>query len=105
MANQIFRGANAHRLATLRNRDESGKIPVHKLGLDWCDMEAEIAWIRQARHVLQAESHLFRARPARYWLDFAMSLVLAYTSASIFLTWPLFSWQQFVAYPFAIFWL
>jgi fatty acid desaturase len=68
-------------------------------------MNAEVAWIGQARRVLQAESHLFRARPSRYWLDFVMSITLAYTSASIFLTFPLYSWQQILAYPFALFWL
>lgn len=68
-------------------------------------MNVEMAWIRQARRVLTADAELFRARPARYWLDFTLSITLAYSSASIFLLWPSGSWQQFVAYPFAVFWL
>jgi fatty acid desaturase len=54
---------------------------------------------------LQTESHLFQARPSRYWLDFALSLVLAYSSASLFLLATLFSWQQLLAYTFSVFWL
>ncbi len=68
-------------------------------------MNVEMAWIRQARQVLQSEAHLFRVRPWRYWLDFTVSITLAYSTASIFLLWQLGSWPQFVAYPFAVFWL
>ena len=68
-------------------------------------MNIEMAWIRQARRVLTADAQLFQARPAKYWLDFTLSLTLAYSSATIFLLWPPGSWPQLVAYPFAVFWL
>ena len=68
-------------------------------------MNAEVAWISQARRVLQTESYLFQPRPKRYWSDFSLSLLLAYSAASIFLMWPLGSWPQLLAYPIAVFWL
>jgi fatty acid desaturase len=68
-------------------------------------MDVDVAWIRQARRVLQNDAQLFHVRPWRYWLDFTISLALAYSASSIFLLASFGSWQQLLAYPFAVFWL
>lgn len=69
-------------------------------------MDSTTGWISTARHVLQAsERDYFRVEPARYWLDFALSLVLAYTAGSVFLMAPLGSWWQLAAYPVTVFWI
>jgi fatty acid desaturase len=69
-------------------------------------MSAATSWVSQIKQVVQeSEVDFFRVSPVRYWFDFLLSMTLAYTAATIFLTFPLGSWQQIVAYPFAIFWL
>lgn len=63
-------------------------------------------WISTARAVLQqADVDYFKVKPARYWIDFLLSVTIAYTAGTIFLVSPLFSWQQIVAFPFTVFWL
>lgn len=67
---------------------------------------ATSSWVSTARNTLQqSEVNFFQVRPARYWWDFAFSVTLAYTAATIFLVAPSFSWPQLVAFPFAVFWL
>ena len=44
-------------------------------------------------------------RPARYWFDFALSLVLAYGAGTVYLSSPLGSWPQLVAFPITVFWV
>jgi fatty acid desaturase len=63
-------------------------------------------WVSQIKQVVQ-DSHVdyFKVKPVRYWLDFLLSASLAYTSATIYLTFPLGSWQQLVCFPIAVFWL
>ena len=69
-------------------------------------MSQDGSWIHEARNVLQ-ESNVdyFAIRPWRYWLDFLVSLVPAYGFSSVFLSAPLFSPIQCVAFPLAVFWL
>lgn len=63
-------------------------------------------WIRTAKTVMQdSEVDFFRVSPVRYWLDFLLSVTIAYTAATAFLMLPLGSWQQLACYPIAIFWL
>src|SRR6187455_500710 len=63
-------------------------------------------WISTARSVLQrSEVKFFKVKPLRYWLDFVMSVTIAYTAGTFYLESPLFSWQQIVAFPFTVFWL
>jgi len=47
----------------------------------------------------------FRVQPARYWLDFLLSLVLAYGFGGAVLMSPLGSLAQLAAYPLAVFWI
>jgi fatty acid desaturase len=69
-------------------------------------MQAEQEWISVARRtLLGADVDFFQIKPWRYWSDFAISLVLAYSLASLFLAAPLASVWQFAAFPFAVFWL
>ncbi len=69
-------------------------------------MSAATGWVSQIKQAVQeSEVDFFKVSPARYWFDFLLSMTLAYTAATIYLTFPLGSWQQIVAYPFAIFWL
>jgi fatty acid desaturase len=64
------------------------------------------AWIGEVRRTLRAEgADLFRPSPLRYWLDFAVSLVAAYSAATVYLLMPLGSWPQLLAFPIATFWL
>ncbi len=64
------------------------------------------SWIRDARRIIrQSTTDFFKVSPLRYWTDFLISLVLAYTAATIYLLAPLGSWQQLVAFPMAVFWL
>jgi fatty acid desaturase len=64
------------------------------------------SWIREARSLLQhADTDFFRVNPWRYWCDFVLSVVLAYTAIGIYVTAPPGSWIQLAAFPFAIFWL
>ena len=63
-------------------------------------------WIRDARKTIsQSDTNFFRVSPVRYWADFLLSLVFAYSAAMIYLLAPLGSWQQIVAFPIAVFWL
>ncbi len=69
-------------------------------------MPAEQEWIHTARQTLQGtEVDYFQVKPWRYWADFGLSLVLAYSTASLFLMAPLGSIWQLAAYPIAVFWL
>ena len=64
------------------------------------------SWISAARGVMQQSPvDYFRVQPAKYWLDFLMSMALAYSFASAYLMLPLGSLLQLAAYPFAVFWL
>lgn len=66
----------------------------------------EIGWIREARQAMRsADRDFFRVSPARYWLDFLVSLVAAYAAAWVYLSFPFGSWQQLIAFPLAAFWL
>jgi fatty acid desaturase len=66
----------------------------------------ESGWISDVRSTLrEAETDFFQHRSARYWIDFLMSAVLAFTAANIFLAWPILSLPQIIAFPLAIFWL
>ena len=63
-------------------------------------MSAATGWVSQIKQVVQdADADFFRVSPVRYWFDFLLSMTLAYTAATIYLTYPLGSWQQIVAYP------
>src|SRR4051794_11164207 len=63
-------------------------------------------WISTARAVLQeSDVDFFRVSPVRYWLDFLLSMVLAYGAGSVFLMAPLGSAWQYAAFPLAVFWL
>jgi fatty acid desaturase len=69
-------------------------------------MSNSTSWVSEIKQVVQeSETDFFRVKPVRYWFDFLLSVTLAYTAASIYLAYPLGSWQQIAAYPFAIFWL
>ena len=72
------------------------------------------AWIRDARSVMrESDVDFFEVKPWRFWIDFIVSVVCAYTAAIVFLQvpempWPvveMFSWQQGLALVFAVFWL
>jgi fatty acid desaturase len=64
------------------------------------------AWVRQARQAIRAaDADFFRVSPVRYWADFLLSLVAAYTAATAYLTLPFGSWPQLIAFPLAAFWL
>jgi len=79
--------------------DELGSSQVTPLG-------AGDGWIHDARRAMQAGGvDFFRPSPLRYWTDFLVSLVVAYVAAGIYLTSPLGSWPQIVAFPIAVFWL
>ena len=53
-------------------------------------MPKEQDWICAARRSLQKSGvNFFQASPAKYWTDFLLSLVLAYSAASVFLMSPL----------------
>jgi fatty acid desaturase len=69
-------------------------------------MSSSEGWIREARSALQYSStDFFAVEPWRYWKDFLLSTVLAYGAATVYLQSPPFSWQQWVAFPIAAFWL
>jgi fatty acid desaturase len=66
----------------------------------------EAGWIHDVRRAIRtAKVDLFRPSPVRYWADFIVSLVAAYVAAGVYLTSPLGSWAQLVAFPIAVFWL
>lgn len=63
-------------------------------------------WISTARSVLQqSDVNFFQVKPWRYWFDFLLSVTIAYAAGTVFLTAPLLSWPQLVAFPVAVFWL
>ena len=47
----------------------------------------------------------FHVKPHIYWTDFFVSATIAHLAASTYLTVPLFSLAQFIAFPIAVFWL
>ena len=50
----------------------------------------QASWISTARAVMQESSvNYFRVQPAKYWLDFLVSMTLAYGFASLYLMAPL----------------
>lgn len=64
------------------------------------------AWIHEARKAIRkGPINYFEVDGFKYWTDFILCVVVAYVSAGIYLAAPLFSWQQFAAFPFAAFWL
>lgn len=69
-------------------------------------MASTAGWISTARTVIQeADRDFFRVQPLRYWLDFLLSLGLAYGAGTIYLTAPLGSVWQLAAYPVTVFWI
>ena len=63
-------------------------------------------WIRDARRVIaESDTDFFKVSPLRYWTDFLLSLVFAYSAAMVYLLSPLGAWQQIIAFPIAVFWL
>jgi fatty acid desaturase len=69
-------------------------------------MERHANWIGEARALMRdADEDYFRVRPSRYWLDFGLSLALAYGFGTLFLMAPLGSWLQWLAYPLTVFWV
>ncbi len=66
----------------------------------------DVCWIRDARKAMRdAPIDFFAVKPARYWFDFLVSMVCAYTSATVFLVASLGSVYQVLAFPIAVFWL
>jgi len=67
---------------------------------------ANADWIAEARSTLhRSDVDFFKVSAGRYWIDFLVSMPLAYVAGSCFVSFPLGSWQQLLAYPFAVFWL
>ncbi len=65
-----------------------------------------VTWISQARRAVRSsETDFFRVSPSRYWIDFLVSLTVAYLAAMVYLSAPLGSWSQLIAFPIAAFWL
>ena len=63
-------------------------------------------WIADVRRAIRtADVDFFRVSPLRYWIDFLVSLTVAYLAAAVFLSAPLGSWIQLAVFPVAIFWL
>jgi len=70
------------------------------------DPQSVPAWVIDARQAIKrADVDYFEVKPYRYWVDFGVSLIIAYVSATVFLTAPLGSWLQIGAFPMSIFWL
>lgn len=67
---------------------------------------ASPGWISTTRAALARSGvNFFQVKPIRYWLDFVVSVTIAYTAGTIYLESPLFSWPQLVAFPITVFWL
>lgn len=67
---------------------------------------ADPSWIRDARKAMRdAPVDFFKVNAARYWIDFLISLVCAYSASTIFLLAELGSVIQVIAFPIAVFWL
>lgn len=63
-------------------------------------------WIHEARVAIRnGPIDFFEVRASKYWIDLVLCAVLAYTSASIYVSSPLGSLTQLIAFPFAVFWL
>ena len=63
-------------------------------------------WIRDARAVIKNSSvNFFEVQQSKYWWDLVLCTFMAYLFASLYLAFPLFSWQQCVCFPIAAFWL
>ena len=63
-------------------------------------------WITEARRSIRdADVDFFRVSPVRYWADFLLSLVVAYSAAMAYLSLPFGTWPQLLAFPVAAFWL
>ena len=72
-------------LDELTNSSDTGKVPT---------------WIRDARRVIgESDIDFFKVSPLRYWTDFLLSLVFAYSAAMVYLLSPLGAWQQIIAFP------
>ena len=79
--------------------------PVNAFG-DADPADESAPWIRQVRQAIRdADTDFFRVSAARYWIDFLVSLVAAYLAVTVYLTAPLWSWSQWIAFPIAAFWL
>lgn len=69
-------------------------------------IEKESKWIHDARQTIRnAPTNFFAVNAKRYWIDFLVSLVCAYTASTFFLLAPLGSWVQWVTFPISVFWL
>ena len=69
-------------------------------------MSADEGWIQVTRRAMQqSDVNYFRVNPTRYWLDFWLSITLAYGFGAVFLMSPLGSGWQLAAYPFTLFWI
>ena len=65
-----------------------------------------VAWIHHVRQAIRdADTDFFAVSPVRYWVDFLISLVAAYTATGVYLAAPSGSWRQLIAFPLAAFWL
>lgn len=63
-------------------------------------------WIHDARQAMrEAPVDYFAVNPYRYWIDFLVSMVCAYTASTIFLVSSLGSFYQLIAFPIAVFWI
>jgi len=63
-------------------------------------------WIHDARVAIRnAPTDLFAVDPTKYWTDLVLCTLVAYASAGVYLSAPLFSWLQVVTFPIAVFWL
>ena len=63
-------------------------------------------WIQEARRVLaRSPVNYFRVNAWRYWFDFGLCVLIGYSAGHLFLTSPLFSLPQLVAFPITVFWI
>jgi fatty acid desaturase len=63
-------------------------------------------WIHDARASLKTGPiDFFKIDAVAYWKDLILCTVLAYVTASIYLSMPVSSPFKYVAFPFAVFWL
>jgi len=82
--------------------------PVSLPDLDPVDLtdDSSVPWISEIRRAIRdSETDFFRVSPWRYWTDFVVSIAAAYLAAAVYLSTPLGSWSQLVAFPIAAFWL
>jgi fatty acid desaturase len=70
------------------------------------DVSLHPGWVSQTRQAIrEADVDYFQVKPLRYWIDFLFSLVIAYSAATVFLTAPLGTLIQLIAFPISVFWL